>query len=236
MRHCIFLAVATLLLADLAGAGPLASGNLTLDLRFAPPAQFAAATIGGTASGPDDVTLAAGTGFAGTQTVVPNISGVQSVRFQVGPHSAGTFSGTPLGGAVPIALDMVLVGPGATLGTLPIPLGSPFMITVPVGYTGTPTVSFMVTGGPWTAGAAMITGLSPYTGYITASTRTGTNMLTASGSGMVTLVAPVRIQSGTTSQPLFASLELVAVPEPTRALLFVWGAFWLALVGRGRRR
>lgn len=229
------LAIAAAVHAAPAAAAPIAAGTLILDLRFVGPVAFPAASLSGDTGDGSAVQLASGGGFAGTETRNLGLAGIVDVRFQVGSHAGGTFSGTPLAGSAPFVLDLVLVGSGGiTFATLPIPIGASFTTTVPAGYTGFFT-SIVASGRRWTAGVASLVGLSPYTGFVTQEQRTGTNQLGPGGVGSLQLVAPVRISSSLGTFPLWGTLELVAVPEPTTALLLAWGAVCLGAAGWRRR-
>jgi hypothetical protein len=118
------------------------------------------------------------------------------------------------------------------------------IITIParagvqgVGFTLQATVNETAMTFSTNGGFVSISGGNPDVNHMV--TITGTNsLLSGSKAGMVTVIAPLRIQTGTIANtiPGSATIKLTFVPEPGTMLLLVSGAVGLAVIGRRRMR
>jgi hypothetical protein len=223
-------------------AAPLASASLEVSLGT--PAAifptFPGPGASGTATGPLAATLAAGSGFAGTETLLATTasSALDKIRLVVGQNQAGIFSGalpSQLGGSALFTADASLflsVSDLSPVAVLPIRIG-----TTTAFWTKDPSgLQFSVFAAPWTAGQAAVTGISLAGGVMTL-TVTGMNALSPGGGGSLTLVSPGRVWASTGNKlPLIATLTLTYNPEPGTGLLLGVGTVALGIAGRRRAR
>jgi len=230
------LALGVLLGAAAASAAPLTSGQISFQI-VGPDPSSAQVVGGGTdvsgfATSPGLVTLGCGSGFAGHVSLVD----AALSSFAVGPNQAGTFSGSPIGGAVSFLAAFGFVGADPTFTrTVSLPVGvtatvTEIFTTVQFG-TGTTRVEVVVA--PWTAGTVT---------FPTGTTAMGANGLGPAGAGSLNLVSPVRIteefSSGFTQERnVVMSLDLAFVPEPGTLVPLTTGLLGAGLlVGLPRRR
>jgi hypothetical protein len=219
-----------------ANAGALTAAELSFAIGTLPPAVFPASGATGTATSNLSAGVAAGNAFNGTTTTtVPTTAAPPITQIQViiSKNEAGNFTGgTPdaVGGNMLLAgISNVKGFGGLTLLGVPVELGVPG--TTDVAAAG---VNITVINASWTVGAATITGLG---GMTPTAMLTGSNMLNATGSGVITLVTPVKIitnLAGTLAA--FGVLELTYAPEPGMMLLLGVGAATMAIAGARRRR
>jgi len=216
-----------------ASAGTLVAASLRVKVGTLPPITFVGNGVSGTSSGPLSVTIAPGTGFAGTVTTsiptsaAPPISGIY---FTAGANATGAFSGAVpslVGGAMAIDVHVCVEAYGLCLLDLDLPIGVTATVTPPV-VSG---IGITMQGSDWTAGTATI----PLTVGGTA-TAMGSNGLNAKGAGTLVLVSSIDVLTSIAGQlPSFATLTLEFVPEPAGlALVGLAGAALALGVRRGR--
>jgi hypothetical protein len=236
------VAAAVVALPLRAGAAALSSASLLVEIGTLPSSTFPATGATGTATSSLSATLGAGSAFAGTsaRTLTGTITGV---LLSVKNNVAAAFTGTApsnVGAAAGVTGQAIIKGFGVTLLKVPVALGTPgTLFATQLTKMGGPGVAITAVGGSWTAGTAKVTGIPTGTGTATvASTRMGSNMLTAGGSGTLQLVSAVKVTTNLAPSPVvptFGTLTLTyGAPEPAAALLLMAGAG--ALVAAGRRR
>jgi hypothetical protein len=147
-------------------------------------------------------------------------------------NAAGSFSGDPLGGVMPLVgtTKVCLFGPcSAAVANLAVPLS-------PVGQGGfaqvTAAVNLTVVGAPWTTGTAQI-------GTVTAMGARNPASSTGAASGTVSLVSPVFVSTNIAPSaivPVFAIMSMHFVPEPGTLVLLGAGIAGLVSYGRTRSR
>jgi hypothetical protein len=222
------VAIAALGLAPLsAAAGTLVAASLSFKLGTLPAVAWVGSGVVGSSSGPLQVTIAAGSGFAGTvigsipTSAAPPISGLY---FTAGGNATGMFSGaipSLVGGAMAIDMHVCVEAYGLCLLDLEPPIGVAQTVIPPV-VSG---IGITMHGSNWTAGTETIA----LTGGGVA-TAMGSNGLNAKGAGTLVLVSSVNVLTSIAGQlPSFATLQLQFVPEPVAAALVGLAAVALAL-------
>jgi hypothetical protein len=231
------LALAAVAAAPGARAGALQSATLSLEIGTAAALVFpAGGTVAGSAASGASVTLAAGSAFAGTQTlaVPPGVfPPLTKVVVKIGGNGAGSFLGNPLFGNALFtgtALAYISLTPAPAL-TVPLLAGSPGTVTASRGG-----VQVTLENHGWTSAATTVTGIgsTPATG-----TAKATGMVVTGSPGTVTLKSGTRIVTNLgLNVPAFWTLQMSfdVVPEPAGALLLAAGALTLATAGFARRR
>lgn len=148
-------------------------------------------------------------------------------------NQSGTFSGSPLAGAVGFPASAGFFVPGVIPSLYVRPeflIGTPNTVMTTLGpflpFFGTFT-TITVEAGAWTAGTLV---------FPTGTTAMGSNGLGPGGVGSLSLVAPVRISRARLLPGLngVTRLELVFAPEPDAILLLAAGAAFLIWASRGR--
>jgi hypothetical protein len=231
-RSLVTLSLLALALAPLpAAAGTLVGASLRMQVGTLTPVTFVGSGVAGTSTGPLQITIAAGDGFAGVITATmptsaaPPISGL---FFTAGSNATGLFSGaTPsvVGGVMAVDVQVCAEAYGLCLLDLDLPVGTPGTFTPPP-VSG---IGITMHGSAWTAGTAAI----PLTQGGTA-TEMGSNGLNAKGAGTLVLVSSVNVLTSIAGQlPSFATLTLDFVPEPG-ALLLLCAAGAMLVLGRHR--
>lgn len=163
-------------------------------------------------------------------------------------NAAGSVSGTPLGGVLPLSgvAKVCLFGPCASANTnVSVPLsvmGSGGSLTA-TGTNGLP-VNVSVIGSPWTTGVAKIP-VPPGIPVESPSQMTGFAHGPASATsstfqpgGVVQLVTPMSLRTSLSTEvtlSTFATMTLRFVPEPGTLLLLGAGVAGLVAVSRTRR-
>jgi hypothetical protein len=189
---------------------------------------------------PASPTLVSLVGTFGLQSGTVTIS---SPTPSAGPQGGGVL---PVGGLFRLC---IIQGPGC-----------PFSIAIPLTENGTRgngiggliTISgfaaggikISITGNPWTAGTAVVTGIPTDNGGFTTSSVFGFahgpasgHSSTAQASGVVQLVTPVIVQTNLASNPLIALFGILTIhftPEPGTLLLFGSGIAALGVAARRR--
>ncbi|MDJ0868911.1 MAG: hypothetical protein QNK03_22575 [Myxococcota bacterium] len=199
------------------------------------------ATVNGSAGGPHVTALgipsrAIRATALTTPVTDPFVAPIRGLQLTVS-NGGGSFADGGLGltGRMPL-LGLARLCLGASCARAPANLSIPLS---GVGSGGTVTNSVLinvtVTGSPWTTGTAAIGTLTSM-GF-THGPASGTTS-TASASGRLRLVTPIRIQTGIAglpSLPSFARFDLHFVPEPRALVLLASGGFALAWAGARRR-
>jgi hypothetical protein len=223
------------------------NGSLSLQLAKLPPLVIPGSTtadLDGTSPIPmhfDTIALPAspyGTTPALVQSLttppLPPIHGWQLLAHNLG----GTFSGAPFGGVLPLqgVAKLCLFGAcggSGNLANLSVPLnvaGAGGTATVP-GAGSMPSLT--VRGAAWTTGTAAVGTLTVMGSPISYMEHLPYNVTSAT----VTLVTPIFIStslSGAEVVPMFATLWVQVVPEPTTLLLLGLGITSCAVAGRRR--
>lgn len=218
----------------------------SLELGFAtlPSASYAGSGVA-TAGAPDGhlQSLALPAAFAVAQLTRsigdPNLFPIAGIQLDLANEAgSATRSGGVLGGVLPLRglARLCLQEPCSPL--------SPANLTIPltVGEPSTQTVDFLVTltiqGAAWTTGTASAYGVTAH-GF--AHGPASATSSTAAPSGVVSLVTPIFVSTGTLAVadlpqhfPSYARLTLHFVPEPATALLLAGGCAALALAWRRR--
>jgi hypothetical protein len=236
----LVLALALAPAASRAAAVPF-TGTLAVQIATLPPVVVSSSGVATVSGGAHVGSLALPGGtFATNALVVPvtdpaafPIQGVQVTA----TNGAGSFSGSPLGGPMPLigVAKVCLFGAcGAPpVNNVVVPLSA-------VGVGGSQTVAFVVNvtvvGAPWTTGTALV-GTLTQMGFAhgPASATSSTN----AASGVVRLVTPIFVSTSVAPSPVvpaFGILRLHFVPEPGTLLLLAGGIAVLARVGFHRRR
>jgi hypothetical protein len=227
--------------ADSHAAAVPFTGTLAVQIATLPAVSItgsgSATVTGGAHVG--SIALPAGI-FATTALVVPvtdpaafPIQGVHVTAM----NGTGTFSGGPLGGAMPLVgvAKVCIFGMcgGPPVNNLVVPLSV-------VGAGGSQTVSFLtnltVVGAPWTTGTAQV-GTLTQMGF--AHGPSSSSSSTNAASGALRLVTPILISTNIGASPLvpaFGILNLHLVPEPGTLLLLACGIAVLTGAGFERRR
>ena len=228
------LAGILLALAGPAGGAPFAA-TLTLHVLGVEPAYFPGSSQG--RSAPSLVTMPGGI-FSGTVTIPPPFPGappVSSYVVRVSGNGAGSFSGTPLGGALGVGGGAAQLGfGGATIAYVPFatPMGA---AGIGVGGTGMgtngSTMAVTLHFAEWATGT--------YTS-LSGEVFQGLDSRTPAGLGQLTLVSPTRVDVVLGGTPrtysLVSILTLDFVPEPGRLLLLATGAVVLLWEARRKAR
>ncbi|MEB2344983.1 MAG: hypothetical protein OZ948_09590 [Deltaproteobacteria bacterium] len=224
------------------GAGPASAGQLdTAEFSFQigtlPPASFTGSGTTGTATSNTLATIDAGSTITGSFTTpvtdpaaVP-VTGIQAI---LSKNGSGSFAGagTLAGSATFEGVANVLAFGGVTLLGVPLNVGSGETV-IATGAGG--VISITAISGTWTTDQASVAGVP----FVATVTRTGTNNLSASGAGTITLVAPVTIMTNLPEGNYAAFAELAlsyAAPEPTTALAFAGAIATVCALAYRRRR
>jgi hypothetical protein len=236
----LVLAFAFAPVASQAAAVPF-TGSLSVQIATLPPVTVTGSGVATVTGGAHVGSLALPASvFATAGLVVPvtdpaafPIQGVQVTAM----NGAGSFSGGPLGGPMPLVgvAKVCLFGAcgGPPVNNLVVPLSA-------VGVGGSQTVAFLVNvtvvGAPWTTGTALV-GTLTQMGFAhgPASITSSTN----AASGVVRLVTPIFVSTNVGASPIvpaFGILRLHLVPEPGTLVLLASGMVLLARVGFRRRR
>jgi hypothetical protein len=267
LRLVTGIAVAVLVAGPAAAATLSWSGTFSLEFGTVPPIVSqggGVATINGSSTlGHLDSLRLAG-GISGTTTIPltdPDATSLVSLRAtaQLGTGTlSGISGGAPLAGNVlPVGglVRVCILSPGCAIS---VPISLTLNGTRGVGIGGTVTVSTYSTGGglrvsveaaPWTLGVAAVTGIPTANGGTSTVTAAGfvhgpasltSSTANASGSGVVQVVTPIRVE---TSLPppsdvlaLLGILKVHFVPEPGLLLLIGSGVAGLLVIGRHRMR
>jgi hypothetical protein len=115
-----------LLAAGPAGAGPLASAQLAIEIGALPAVSFPATGATGQTSGDAVATLDAGTAFAGTvitSATDPAAVPITGIYVHMDSNDAGSFTGSPLGGAAEFRGTYDIQGFGMILLSVPLRFG-----------------------------------------------------------------------------------------------------------------
>ncbi|MCG8590249.1 MAG: PEP-CTERM sorting domain-containing protein [Proteobacteria bacterium] len=229
-----------------ASAAVLTGSTLELQVALLPvltveqsPDPAPVSTVGG-------ATIQLGGGTFATATVVfptpsylptgvPFISGF-TVTMTNGPGTLAPGGGLAggFGGAAPLQ------------GTAFINILQLFSLDIPLSVVGGPgtamagtgVIVITVTGGEWTTGQAVVTGVTQATdagGFVNTISATGSDQR-VNGMGSITLIAPLRVVTNAAGVlGGFATLSLQLIPEPATGLLIGVGALGMAAIGRARR-
>lgn len=268
MRKSLVL-VTVFLLALVAGSANAKTldwhGTLDVDLGALPTLRLqgsGVATVNDSSGGNHLNTLRIAGGITGTGTVAvtdpDTIGTIPSIRFTI-TLGTGTISG--ISGAPPVHQPATLPFKGFTRVCLFNPNCNAFLAldnTKNSGATGAGiggqltlgrfgAVRISVVNQPWTLGSAMGV-LNTHEGGFRTGTVTGfvhgaasSNSSTATGSGVVQLVAPQQITvtgvaGNSSTLALFARLTIHFIPEPGLLLLVGSGIVGLGLLGRSRMK
>lgn len=267
MRKAIVL-FSALLLALTAGTASAKTldwhGTLDIDLGALPTLRMqgsGVATVNGTTGQNhlNTLRLAGGITGAGTISVTdPETTGtIPSIRISA-TLGTGTLSGISGGGA--LSQPKLPIG-GFTRVCLFVPgcaNNLPLNNTTNAGNTGLGVGGLLTLGGlgairisivnqPWTLGTVSGINQTVSGGFITLSEAgfihgpASTNSSTATGSGVVQLIAPQQVSTagiaGNSSElTLFAALTIHFIPEPGLLLLIGSGVVGLGLLGRSRMK
>jgi hypothetical protein len=234
----VLTALAAVLVAGPSTAGQLTSSFFSFKIGTLPAANFNGSGTTGTATSNLSVAIDAGSTIVGTVTTPvtdPAAVPITNIQAILTANANGAFTGTTpndVGGSASFTGVANVKGfGGLTLLGVPLDVGSGATTTA-----GAYGINITATSGTWTTGAAAVAGVPS----VPTVTVTGTNNLSPSGGGAVTLVAPITIisnLSGGTNFPAFATLVLnYAAPEPG-AMIAMGGAIaTLCALGFRRRR
>jgi hypothetical protein len=247
-----FLPHATLLLALIALGAPAGATVFTGDLTLYQDSVAGLAGDSTSTTAPNVVTVPSGattTGLPRNETllITPTPGGIYGyfvrVRAELSALGAGSFTGTPLSGSMP--LQGAMVGdvfpnsnptpnavPVVEIANLPLTSGG----TRGVGLGGTLSVTsyagaiWTVRGTAWTTGPAVATNVRTTPNATpTTVTLTGYDNRTAGGGGTVQLVTPIQFSlAGGNLTGTHGVLTLSFVPEPGGLLLLGAGIAGIA--------
>ena len=269
MRKSLALLIVTLLALGFAGSASAKTlgwhGTLDLDLGALETLRLGGsgvATVNNSSGGAHLNTLRLAGGITGSGTIPvtdPTSTGtIPSIRI-TGTLGTGTLSG--ISGAPPLNPPATLGLKGVTRVCLFNPgcaLFLPMNNTTNSGATGVGIGGLLTLGkngpvrislenGPWTLGPLSGINQTVEGNFITL-TRTGfvhgaasSNSSTATGSGVIQLIAPqqvttVGIAGNSAALTLFATMTLHFIPEPGLLLLIGSGVVGLGLLGRSRMK
>jgi hypothetical protein len=236
------LATATAIAAaTAASAAPLSSASLALTFASFPTLVFPGAGGTGTATSSLSASLGGSGVFNGALTSpVPTTAAppLTHYGFVITKNGVGTLTGTTPGN---VGGELSIQGTANVWGicSQPLPACKP-LLSVPLNL-GTPNTVFSGGGGvsvtaisaAWTAGTAVVTGLTLTNG--TTATVMGSNGLTPGGQGTLVLVTPIKVLTNIAGAlPLFGSLTLTYVPEPSTLVLVALGVTALAVAASRR--
>ncbi len=241
------LAIGVFIAAGQASAGGLTSASFTFQLGTLPAASFPGAGATGTSTSNLSASLNAGTAIGGVFTTsIPTTAAppLTAIQVFVTKNAGATLVGTApsnVGGDLLFEGIANVYGIGGFLGGSPPLLGVPLNLGAPnTIFKSAGGVAITAIGAGWTAGAAIVTGLtsttpSNATNMLGTSMLTGANGLTAGGGGTLVLVTPSKILTNIAGTlAAFSTLTLTFAPEPGSMLLF--GAAIATLAALGRRR
>jgi hypothetical protein len=228
--------------ADAVRAGALpAAGSLAFQITTLDPVAIpgsAVVVVNGSGGGshlsslsvPSGAFVTAGLVAPVTDPAAAPIGGIQVTA----SNGAGSFAGSPLGGAMPLqgTAKVCLFGPcSAAVANLSVPLS---VVGAGGAVFADAAVKMTVIGAPWTTG---VTGVGTLTVMGSAhGPATGTSS-TAANSGTVLLVTPVFVSTNISASsvvPVFGFLSLHFVPEPGTLVLLGSAVAGMALFGRSR--
>jgi hypothetical protein len=251
MSKSLQLAVALVAVLGLAGAAEgavLSSASIFIPFAPALAPPPITGTGAGTSLGVGATATLASSSITGTTaaTGITSFPPITDVVLSLTGHAAGSFTpgggpGSGLGGPMTLAGAARFINryiPG-TVTFLNLPLsfaGQPGgFVSVP----GTAQTNIQAYGTGWTTGSRTLmvpaTTIGGGTQTPSTVTATGADLRTASGAGTLILISPLFIRTNLARDfPVFATMTLNYVPEPSTLLLVGVGIAGLAL--RGRRR
>ena len=214
---------AALFLGASAHAGPLTSASLTFNLGGAGDIVFPAGGVTGTAMSLTEVTIDAGSGFAGTVMTPLDASPATTLTVEIGSNTVGNLMGDPLSDpGFLVNLTSTISGFGGTpLIVVPLAAGSSDPVVISEGG-----VVVNIWPRAWTSGVLQITDATDGMGG-GAPVATITGNVIQGEPGSVRLVSGAYIETSLappTYTTVAIDMEFESVPEPTMVLLFGAGA------------
>lgn len=241
------VAGAALLQAALAlpgAAAPLGSASLSVAVGNLVTATFPGSGATGSATSQLGASLGGSGLFDGSFTTGVPTSAAPPITYHqvvITQAASGTFAGTTpsnVGGSLAIEGVYHAYGfngfgsGGAPLLSVPLVLGAPSTVSKSEGGVSVTSIS-----SPWTAGTAVVTGVTTPASTNATVTMMGHNGLTPGGTGILVLVTPIKLITHVAGDiGAFGVLTLTYfAPEPAAALLLGAGVAALAAFGAGRR-
>ena len=229
----LVLASATIFPAA-AAAGALTSASLTFNLGGAGDIVFPATGVTGTGMSVAEVTVDAGSGFAGTVVTPLDAPPASAQSVIIGSNTLGNLLGDPLTSTnLLVNSTSIILGFGGTpLITIPLAAGSTTPVSINEGGVQIDIYPF-----GWTSGVLQITDATNGMGG-GAPVATATGSVVEGTPGSVTMVSGAYIETSL-ADPTFQIYTLTMeferlAPEPAGLLILSVGG--LALAARARRR